>query len=368
MNLICLKEQLQKNIQLAERYVGRITSAPSLTGIFMEAQKNYLIIRSTDLNIGFESKIAAEVKKEGLVVVAPHPVAALLSSLNVEKIKIEVKDNNLYLITPKTTTAVKIYSSENFPKLPKIKNEQKLIFKINNLLSNFKSVSFCSSTSDIKPEIASILLKNDSGKSIKFVATDSFRLAEKTSDQEEGIKNKFNFLFPARAAAEFMRLLDNFQGELEFNLTDNHLFINHPSFSFFTNLTEGKFPEYEQIIPTSFSTEVTLNRLELIENLKLSGIFSGRLREASLHIYPEDNLLEILTNDSELGEHTSQLTAQINGESLNIAFNQRYLLEGLNPISSENVILRFCGQNKPLVIQSPQNISYIYLIMPMKNA
>ncbi|MEK7598849.1 MAG: DNA polymerase III subunit beta [Patescibacteria group bacterium] len=366
MDLICLKQQLQKNIQLAERYIGRLSSAPSLTGVFMEAQKNYLIIRSTDLNIGFESKIAAEVKKEGSVVVAPHPVVALLSSLNTEKIKIEVKNNNLYFTTPKTTTAVKIYSSENFPKLPKIKNEQKIIFKTNNLLSNLKSVSFCSSTSDIKPEITSILFK-DCGKKIKFVATDSFRLAEKTSDQEEGIKNQIYFLFPARAAAEFMRLLDNFQGELEFNLTNSHLFINHPSFSFFTNLTEGKFPEYEQIIPTTFTTEVTVNRSELMENLKLSGIFAGRLREAGLRIYPEDNLLEILTNDSELGEHTSQLTAQITGESLNIAFNQRYLLEGLDPISSENVILRFCGQNKPLVIQSPTDLSYIYLIMPMKN-
>lgn len=366
MEFTCLKSQLQKSFQLAEKYTSKNASLSTLSGVLVQAGKNKLTIRSTDLNTCFETSISAQVKKEGSIVIPPRPSISLLSSVGEEKVKGEVKDNNLYFITSKTITALKTYPADDFPKLPKIKGGQKFVLKSDELLSNLKSVSFAAAFSEIKPEIASIFLKNDSGKILKVVATDSFRLAEKSFKEE--IEKPFSFLFPAQAAAEFIKLIENFEGEIAFSLEENQLFAAHPLFSFFTRLTEGKFPDYEQIIPSAFSTEVAVNRRELVENLKLSGIFAGRLREARIHIYPGDNLLEILTSDSELGEHTSRLSAQVTGENLQISFNQRYLLEGLEPISSESVILRFSGQSRPLVIQSPQDASYIYLVMPMKNA
>lgn len=366
MELICLKDQLQKSIQLAERHTNHQNANPVLNGVFLESQKNHLLVRSTDLYSGFETKIPAQVKKEGSVVVPARPLISLLSSLNDEKINMESKENNVYLTTKNTATTLKSYSQEDFPKLPKIKNNQKISFKTDKLFLNLKNVFFASADSDIKPEITSVFFRGFADKTIKFVATDSFRLAEKSFEGD--FKKTDSFLFPRKSVSDFMKIIESFDGDVELSFDQHHLFASHPSFSYFTRLIEGNFPDYDQIIPSAFSTEVTLNKKEFTENLKLAGVFSGRLKETKLRAYVGDNILEVITSDSELGEHNSQISAQVTGENLEISFNQRYLLEGLDPVSSDSVILRFSGPNRPLLIQNPRDVSYTYLVMPMKNS
>lgn len=365
MEFTCLKEQLQKSLQLAERHIDRASTIPILQGILLKTDKNTLIIRSTDLNTGFETYISAQIKKEGTMVIPARPSISLISSITGEKIRILSLNDNMNLITKNTTTVIKGYPHEEFPKLPEIKNGEKIVFSIQDLVKQLKSVFFAASQSDIKPEISSILFKGDSNQLIKIAATDSFRLAEKSFKAH--YNKPFSFLFPARRASEFIKILESFNGEVEFIFDQQQLCAFHPSFSYFTRLTEGRFPDYEQIIPTTFSTEGIMNRRELIENLKLAGIFSGRMKETHLRIYPNDNLLEISTHDSELGEHASHLSIQVTGENTDMSFNQRYILDGLEPIESEQVILRFSGAGHPLTIQNPQDLSYTYLVMPMKN-
>ena len=366
MELTCLKNHFQKSVQLADRHTNHQNTNPVLTGVFLEAEKNHLLIRSTDLYSGFETKIPAQVKKEGKIIIPAKPLISLLSSLSDEKINIESKDNNIYITTKNTSTTLKSYSQEDFPKLPKVKNNQKIIFNTDKLFSNLKSVFFAASDSDIKPEITSIFFRSASDKTLKIAATDSFRLAEKSFEGD--FKKTDSFLFPRKSASDFMKIIENFEGEVELSFDEHHLFASHPSFSYFTRIVEGNFPDYDQIMPSAFSTEVTLNKKELVENLKLAGVFSGRLKETKLKAYAGDNILEIITTDSELGEHNSQLTAQITGENLEISFNQKYLLEGLEPINSDSVILRFSGASRPLLIQNPRDVSYTYLVMPMKNS
>ena len=367
MEITCFKNHLQKSIQLADRHASYLNTAnPALSGVYLDAEKNHLTIRSTDLYSGFETKIPAQIKKEGTVVIPPKPILSLFSSLNNEKINLESKSGGIYLTTKNTSTTLKTYEHEDFPKLPKIKSSQKIVLKTDDLFSNLKGVFFAASDSDIKPEISSVFLKNTSDKILKFVATDSFRLAEKSFETD--MKKGDSFIFPKKSVADFIKIIENFEGEVELSFDDKHLFASHPSFSYFTRLVDGNFPDYEQIIPSSFVAEAALNKKELVDNLKLAGVFSGRLREVKLRVYPGDNLFEITTNDSELGEHNGQIPAQVTGENIEMSFNQRYLLEGLEPINSDSVILRFSGTSKPLLIQNPRDVSYVYLVMPMKNS
>ncbi|MBI2507284.1 MAG: DNA polymerase III subunit beta [Candidatus Niyogibacteria bacterium] len=366
MELSCSKNNLQKGLQLAEKQTNQKNINPILNGVLLKTDKNHILIRATDLYSGFETKIPAEIKKEGTIVIPVKPIISLLSSANDDKIILESKDNNLHLVTKNTATTIKAYAEDDFPKLPRVKSDRKLTMKAEKLCSYIKNVVFARSDSDIKPEIASVFFSYKNKSAVKAVATDSFRLAEKTFDMET--KGIDSFLFPGKSAADFVKILENFEGDIELNFDEHHLFVSHPSFSYFTRLVEGNFPDYEQIIPSSFSTEVSLNRRDLIENIKLAGVFSGRLKEVKLRAYPEDNLLEITTSDAELGEHTGQISAQITGENLEMSFNQRYLLEGLEPINSDSVILRFSGASRPLLIQNPRDVSYLYLVMPMKSS
>ena len=366
MDFTCSRTDLSKGLKLAEGLVCTQSAIPSLQGIFLETNKNILTIRSTDLTTGFEMFFETNVKKEGRAVMPVHPTIQLVASISGETVHVEAENTLVHFTTHATTSSVKGYPNNDFPKLPKIQKENTLSFSIPDFLKAARSVLFAASKSDIRPEIASIYVKGQAGGDIKIVATDSFRLAECSF---KGIAAKpFSFLFPGKRLGEFVRILESFTGTTDCFFDGQQFFASHEKFSYFTRLTEGKFPDYEQIIPRSFTTEATINRLELLENLKLAGIFSGQLREIRLKTYPTDGLFEILTKDSEVGEHSSHLKALITGEGVEMAFNQRFVIEGIDPISSENVLLRFSGAGRPLVIQNPQDVSYMYLAMPMKSA
>ena len=366
MDFTCSRADLAKGLKLAESLADRISTIPSLQGIFLETNKNTLTIRSTDLNTGFEMFFETRVKREGRAVIPVHPSIQLVASISGETVHVEAEEALVHFTTHATTSSVKGYPNDDFPKLPKVKKENALSFLIPDFLKAARSVLFAVSKSDIRPEIASIYVKGLSDGVVKIVATDSFRLAE--SSFRGTVSKPFSFLFPGRRLGEFVRILENFIGTIDCFFDEQQFFAAHEKFSYFTRLTEGKFPDYEQIIPRSFTTEATINRTELVENLKLAGIFSGQLREIRLKTYPADGLFEILTKDSEVGEHSSHLKALITGEGVEMAFNQRFVIEGIDPISSENVLLRFSGVGRPLVIQNPQDVSYVYLAMPMKSA
>lgn len=364
MEFICSRAEFAKGLRLAEYLADRVSTIPALHGILLETDKNILTIRATDLNTGFEMTVPARIKKEGGAVIPVRPSIQLVSAVAGDEVRVEVVDSMIHFTTQNTTSSVKGYLRDDFPKLPILKSGERILFSIADFLKATESVLFAASKSDIRPEISSVYIKGSPDGVVKVVATDSFRLAERSF--KSGSTKAFSFLFPWRRLGEFVRILQQFTGTVECMFDGQQFFAAHSGFSYFTRLTEGKFPDYEQVIPRSFTTEVTLDRAELVENLKIAGIFGGQLKEVRFKAHPNDQLFEILTTDTEVGTHSSHVKAQVTGEGVEMSFNQRYVVEGLDPITSETVLLRFSGAAKPLVIQNPQDVSYLYLAMPMK--
>ncbi|MBI2038802.1 MAG: DNA polymerase III subunit beta [Candidatus Niyogibacteria bacterium] len=366
MDFICSRIEFAKGLKLAEHLADRVSTIPALQGILLETNKNTVIIRSTDLNTGFQMTVPVrEMRREGSAVIPVRPTIQLVSSAGGDTVHVEAEDSIVHFATHTTTSTLKGYPKDDFPTMPKIKNGEHISVPIESFLKAAHSVLFAAARSDIRPEIASVLIRGFSDGLIKIAATDSFRLAERAFTNKTA--KQFSFLFPWRRLGEFIRILENFSGSLDCVFDSQQFFVDHQNFSYFTRLTEGKFPDYEQVIPRSFTTEVTANRTEFLEHAKLAGIFSGQMKEMRFKVYPADGLLEIRTTDSEIGEHSSRMKADITGSGLEMSFNQRYVVEGLDPLLSETVLLRFSGSGRPLVIQNPQDVSYIYLVMPMKS-
>lgn len=366
MDFICSRTEFSKGLRLAEYLTNRVSAIPALQGILLETYKNTVVIRSTDLNTGFEMTIPVrEMRREGSAVIPVRPSIQLVASASGDTIRVEAEDSGIHFTTPTTTSTLKGYSKEDFPMMPKMKDGDRVTLPIHDFLKTIHSVLFAAAKSDIRPEISSVFIRGFADGVVKIAATDSFRLAERSFKTD--ITKPFSFLFPARRLGEFARILEGFSGSVDCLFDGQQFFAHHDEFSYFTRLTDGKFPDYEQVIPRSFTTEVTLRSTDFLDHVKLAGIFSGSLREIRFKAYPSDGLLEIRTTDSEVGEHSSRLKAQITGEGIEMSFNQRYVVEGLDPLASETVLLRFSGASRPLVIQNPQDVSYIYLVMPMKS-
>ena len=179
MNFTCNRESIQKCIMSADRVTGKNLSLPILSSVLLVTNKKSLIIRATNLEVGAEFQIEAEIKTEGSVAVPGSLFSNILTSIpDEENITISVSNNVCKIITKTKNITIKGFIADDFPTIPLISEGESFTIPSQNFIQGVKSVLMSAAISDIKPEISSVYIYQN-GKSLVFVATDSFRLAEK---------------------------------------------------------------------------------------------------------------------------------------------------------------------------------------------
>lgn len=367
MKLKCLIHYLKDAFALTEKISGKNITLPILNSVLISAQKKELKLIATNLEVGIEIKIPAKIEKDGENAVPAKLLYNFLSNLpSSENITLESSQNNLIISTSNSSTVIKGYNVEDFPLLPSIKGKENLFtLPVSDFLLGLGSVYYASSLTEMKPEIASIFINSSKSTPLTFVATDSFRLSRKTVPYT--FDNFPSLLIPYRNTIEIMRVFENENGDLKIIPNKNQLFVLSERIKLVSRLTEGAFPDYEEIIPKTFSTDVTIDKTLFNNALKTAGVFSGKLNEIKIEIIPDQKLLKIQASHGDTGENITSIPAEINGEKLKIAFNHRYLIDGLRFISSDKILLRFNGENKPLFATGIKDNSFYYLVMPMKD-
>ena len=367
MKLKCLIHYLKDALTLIEKISGKNLTLPILNSVFISAKKGELKLITTNLEVGIEVKIPAKIEKEGENTIPAKLFCSFLSNLpSNENIQLESSQNNLILSTSNSSTTIKGYSIEDFPTLPSIKEKENFFsLPVSDFISGLDSVYFAAALSEIKPELASIFITSSKNKHLTFVATDSFRLARKSIPYS--FDNFIPLLIPYKNTLEILRVFEREGGDLKIIPNKNQLFIFSEKIKMVSRLTEGIFPDYEEIIPKNFLTDVSTDKNLFNNSLKTAGVFSGKLNEVKIEVIPEKKVLKLQTSHSDFGEHITTLPADISGEKIKIAFNHRYLIDGLRCILSDRIILRFNGENKPLFMTGDKDNSFYYLVMPMKN-
>lgn len=367
MKLKCLIYYLREALTLIEKISGKNLTLPILNSVFISSKKGELKLISTNLEIGIEVKIPAKMEKEGEVAIPAKIFYNFLSNLpSNENIQLESFQNNLILSTSNSSTTIKGYPIEDFPILPSVKEKEGFFsLPAEDFIAGLNSVYFSASLSEIKPELASVYIISSKNKHITFVATDSFRLARKSLPYS--FEDFSPLLIPYKNVLEILRVFEKEEGNLKIIPNKNQLFIFSEKIKMVSRLTEGVFPDYEEIIPKNFLTDVYLEKNLLNTSLKTAGVFSGKLNEVKIEIIPEKKIMKLQTSHSDFGEHITSLPADINGEKLKIAFNHRYIIDGLRCVLSDKIILKFNGENKPLFMTGDKDNSFYYLVMPMKN-
>ncbi|OJI08651.1 MAG: DNA polymerase III subunit beta [Candidatus Vogelbacteria bacterium CG10_big_fil_rev_8_21_14_0_10_49_38] len=368
MKLECVKERIKEAVILAEKISGRNLTLPILSAILLEVKGKNLIIRSTNLENGIEIEIPIKNGEDGLIAVNAGVLVNYLSNLKKEdRITLETDKDNLKLTTDSTSTLIKSLPLEDFPIIPKIdlktENTDSFEIKAVDLNEGLKSVFFASAVSDLKPEISSIYIYNQD-QDLVFVATDSFRLAEKRVNLV-GLKKDINIIIPFKNINELIKVLDSLDGTVSVIFNKNQLVVSTDDLYFTLRVIDGVYPDYKQIIPVKFKTELTLKKEDLMNLLKLATVFSDRFNQINLNLKPNSNLLELTSYNQEIGENNSTLVAKITGEPLEISFNAKYLLDCLGVLNENSIKMQFTDHNRPLIISSPNKQSFSYLVMPI---
>ncbi len=364
MKIECLKEKLHIAISKAEKIVTKNINLPVLSCLLLETKGNTLIIRSTNLDLGVEILIPVKVEEPGKVAVPANIISSFLNNLNDDKnINLETKEGILKIYTQTNEVNIKTQSYEDFPTVPMIDNEKNYKINSKDLITGIKSVIYSASLSSVKPELASIYIHSNE-ESLVFVATDSFRLAEKTIKTRKNIDIN-SVLIPFKNAADILKIIDNTDTDIEINATKNQISFTFNGIYLISRVIDGVFPDYKQILPKEEKTKVVLLKQDLINSLKISNIFSDTFNQMNISVKNGEKTIKVKTKNNNIGESVNKIEANIEGEDIEVNFNYKYIIDCLSSINSDSVSLSFNGINKPLVLRGVSDKTFTYLVMPM---
>lgn len=364
MKINCLVQNLKDAVLVAERNTAKNQTLPILNSIFIETDNGKIKVKATNLETAIEINIQGKIEESGNIAVFAKTLSLFLSNLKDEQVTLESRKNNLFVKTKTAETTIRGFSSEDFPLFPKIEAVETFSLPAHELRSAISSVVIAVSTSDIKPELSSMLFKVFKN-TVKIAATDSFRLAEKTIVSKNiSMEKLVSFLIPQRSVQEILKIIEN--DDIKFGFNKNQIVLHNNNMRFISRLTEGTFPDYEQILPKEFKISAIADKAEIISNLKLAGIFSGKLNDLNINFSSENKKIYFQTANQDVGEHSSEIKATMAGGGATVKFNWKYIFDGVSQINQEHVVFDLNNSESPLLIHGKGDSSYIYLVMPMR--
>src|SRR3989338_5327032 len=273
MKIEGIKEQLEDALNKADKIAGKNPSLPVLSGFYLDARQNSLVIKATNLDLGISISVPVKVSEPGIAVVPARVITSFISSLsNDRSITLNSKEQTLEVKTKGTKTTIKTLPSEDFPIIPEISNDNAFSLPARDLVFGLRSVIYAAATGSIKPELSSVSITHE-GEFLVFAATDSFRLAEKKIRVKK-IPHFKQILIPQKNAVEIIKIFDKGDEEVSISIEEHQMALRSQNIYLTSRIIEGTFPDYRQIIPKKISSKAVLLKQDLINSLKTSLIFS----------------------------------------------------------------------------------------------
>ncbi len=362
MRITIPKDNLLRALEFTSRISTKHITLPILQSVLLEVKEGKIIFKATNLEIGIEVEVTGEIEVEGRVAVPATTLLQAIQYFNNSNISLTVEGGVLFLESGRSKTKINTLLADDFPTIAKLTTPGKKIQK--DLFSlGIKTTAFATSPASIKPELGCIYIQQKKEHTLTFVATDSFRLMEKTVAQNNLILDN-NLLIPQKNALELARVCELLNSEPELIIDENQCALNFTEGVYITSrLVVGSFPDYEQIIPKEFSTEIKLLKSDILQSLRKTSIFLNKFLQVTLEI--KSGELIISSQNGDVGSTTDSISIEGGEGDLVLNFNQQYLQESLNHIGDDNLKFSFAGIGRALVIRGAHDQSLRYLVMPM---
>lgn len=357
------KEDIKEYLVFAEKATGKNMSLPVLGTILFTAQKNTLTLRATNLDIGVEFSIPATVRKEGSVALPGIAISSFINALqNVKKITCRSEHSTLNITTGSNTVSLKTHPIDDFPTIPVVQEGEMLAIQSVKLIQGFKSVSYSAAIHDIKPEFSGVYMYGDK-ENLVFVATDTYRLAEKKI-KEKKTPDFQGVIIPNKNIQEIIRVFEGIDDDISIVSNKNQVSFSTETIHISSRAINAPFPHYQEIFPKSYTTNATILKQDIIQALKITTIFSDKSGRVTFVIDPAKKQCSFLSQEQNTGEQQSQVSAAISGERAEHDYNYRYILDCLQFIPQDTVVLNISAEGK-LVIQGLGDNTFNYLVAPL---
>ncbi len=366
MNITVLQENLLPKLQDASRFVASKPQLPILSGVYLSCEENRLLIRSTDLKVGYQSIIGGKIEKEGTCVVPIRFLVDLVASLHAGPLTLALEETTLTISQGKVRSTLSTFPILDFPPFPSL-GEKSNSIDAKAFSKAIDHVFYAASLDETRPVISSILIHFDD-EECTLAATDGYRLAvEKIPSKEAGKSQQI--LVQAKMLAEIARIIGKANAQIV------HLFVTQElaqvSFqvddtTIMARLTEGKFPNYQAIIPPKFVISTELDRDLLIHALK-TALVVAKESSSIISIEIKKSVVNVLGASQSVGENTTELDSTYTGdETRTLSCNAKFLMDCLSRIEAEFIELSMNEELKPVRIRVAKDDTFTYIVMPFK--
>lgn len=361
------RDTLLKPLQTVTGIVERRHTLPILSNVLIERRQEKISLVATDLEIQIMTSVQdghAE-SEEYSVTVAAKKLQDILRALpDTARVILETTDNRLHVKAGKSRFNLQTLPAEDFPKFPENNEPQGQVTLTQKAFRHLLSlVQYAMAQQDIRYYLNGLLLMIEDAQ-LKVVATDGHRLAFALLPLEVQQERK-EVILPRKVVLELARLLEDSDEPVTIEILQNQVRFTFSSVVLVSKVVDGKFPDYNRVIPTGYEKQFDINRLQLLHSLQRASILSNEKFRGVRLILTADNL-RIVCNNSEQEEAQEELELEYAGDALDIGFNISYLLDALNNLTCEIVRCSFGDASSSALIVIPANDDFKYVVMPMR--
>ena len=364
MRFQCQSTDLIAGLSIVTRALAVRSTLQILEGVLVESSPEGIRLTCTDLALGIETLIPAEIEEEGRVVLPGRLFSEIVRKLPGGTAEIEVTESCSAVIRcQRSRTTLAGLSAEEFPDLPQVEEGNLINLSCGALRALIQKTCFAIATDETRPLLTGCLMEIEE-KEIRLIALDGFRLALRKIEHDQTIQ-PMQAVIPGKVLGELGKVLSDEEATISLNIGKTHLSADMGKTRVVTRLLEGEYTRYRRILPTEWQTRVKVKREELENAIERAGLIAREGKNNLVRLHIADSQLT-LTSNAEQGDVMEQVDIFTEGKDLEIAFNVRYVSDVLKVIDEEEVCLRFNSNVSPCEICPAAGDDYLYLVLPVR--
>jgi DNA polymerase-3 subunit beta len=374
MKVTVLQENLARGLSVVSRAVSPRSTLPVLSNILIATDEGRLRLSATNLELGITCWIAARIDEEGSTTVPARTFGDLINTLPGDQVQLslDMKTQSLHVKGGASNNDIKCIDAQEFPPLPVPEMDGAIQLNVVDFKEMVQQVAFAASTDEARPVLMGVLLHVEKDK-VTMAAADGFRLSVRKAVLSHPAQQPLNVIIPARALNELARVatdgeesiymvVPKSRGQVLFRVKDVEVV---------SQLIDGTFPDYQQIIPRNYKSRTLVSTASLLKACKQAEIFAREgsnvarldIKQSKGEMQPSE--VEISATSEETGKNETIVEATVDGGSVLIAFNVKFLREALEVIRTPNVALETSAANAPGVVRPVGDDNFLHVIMPM---
>lgn len=363
MKIQCLTSNLADAVLKVQKAVATKSSIPTLEGINIIAKDNSLELKGYDLELGITTVIPADIEQPGEVVLNAKLLSEIARHLPNENTNITVSEKLTTTITSgQAYFSIEGLNSEEYPEMPKLNESFYVEIESNKLKKMLQQTIFAISDDDSKPAHMGSLFEITDGK-LNIVSVDGYRFALSTENISSDVSNKF--IVPGKTLNEIIKLLSDDEKIVKISAGERHIIFNINQYSVVSRLLQGNFLDYKSAIPQQSITTAKVKTNDLINAFERTSLIITDKFKSPVSCIFSDNEIKFSCTTT-VGTSTDQISAEIEGERIEIGFNSRYVLDALRNTSTDEICLELNGTLSPMKITPVNSDNFIFLVLPVR--